>query len=152
MKRKVLAAAAALAFLLALTACAGGGTPESGERVDDVQPSIAADETALFERFRGTWVNEEDPQFILELKDGVEIIGIDHSEQLSEAEFEIVEANEDDRAIVVRGMRRDLQESGEAEPYESKLQLAEDGESLIYLFDHLNEKVESRWQKKEDQP
>ncbi|TVY01996.1 hypothetical protein [Cohnella terricola] len=146
MRAKRWAIAALLAVLL--TGCvrneAPGGTANSAAvHMDDQREQ-------LLKKFQGTWINEEDPQFILELKGNVETTGIDQSEQLTESEFEIVEFDAEAKYIVVQGLSQDLNEGPDAEKkaYTSKLQLEGDGNSLLYTYDYLNTNVESHWQKK----
>jgi hypothetical protein len=52
-----------------------------------------SEQKALINKFMGKWFSIDDPQTFIELKDNIEIVGIEESIKYSQGEFTIEEVN-----------------------------------------------------------
>jgi hypothetical protein len=104
----------------------------------------------LVSLFQGTWINKEEHDIILELLDGVEVIGVQDGQVMSYAEYQVTEENATEQSIILHGFREDEfsdDELSKGEEYSSKLYLKNNGKELLYVNDYLNTKIESEWTK-----
>jgi hypothetical protein len=104
----------------------------------------------LVSLFQGTWINKEEQDIILELLDGVEVIGVQDGQVMSYAEYQVTEENATEQSIIIHGFREDDfsdDELSKGEEYSSKLYLKNNGKELLYVNDYLNTKIESEWTK-----
>jgi hypothetical protein len=104
----------------------------------------------LVSLFQGTWINKEERDIILELQDGVEIIGVQDGQVMSYSEYQVTEENATEQSIIIHGFREDEfsdDEISKGEEYSSKLYLKNNGKELLYVNDYLNTKIESEWTK-----
>lgn len=108
------------------------------------QPDDKLDEQAFIDQFKGVWRNVDDIQYLLELKDNVETIGINDSEILSRAEFTIIEINISEQYIVLSG--KNTESNGDpAEEFINKLELMDNGNKLQYSYNYESSNKQTLW-------
>jgi hypothetical protein len=114
-------------------------TATASEQTDD-----KLDEQAFIDQFMGVWRNVDDNQYIMELKDNVETIGINESELLSRAEFTIIEINLDEQFIVLSGKKTESI-GDHTEEFINKLELMDNGNKLQYSYNYESTNKQSLW-------
>lgn len=130
-----------------------GEVMESGDEQEDdawkeKTAGLSDEEIELLELMFGRWAHEEQPDMILKLGYGTELVGVENGQVLAYAEYEISEINREEQSIVIDGMRENISfGEGEAERvnYTSKILLQEGGSTLLYIYDYPGEKIESLW-------
>jgi hypothetical protein len=109
------------------------------EQTDD-----KSDEQAFVDQFMGIWRSVDDNQYIMELKDNVETIGINESEMLSRAEFTIIESNLDEQYLVISGKTTNSYDDN-TEEFITKLELMDNGNKLQYNYNYDSNNKQTLW-------
>lgn len=94
------------------------------------------------DQFMGIWKKADDNQYVLELKDNIETIGINESELLSRTNFTIIEINIEEQFIVLHGNNTD---GGKPEEFTNKLELTDNGNTLQYSYNYESSNNQSQW-------
>ncbi|MFC5528320.1 hypothetical protein [Cohnella yongneupensis] len=100
--------------------------------------------------FMGRWISQTEQDIFLELQDGVEKTGVIEGDLFSSAEFTISDVNKEEQYIIIHGFSVEMpyeEEEPQKEEYTSKLQLLNNGQELLYIYDYLRTKNESKWKR-----
>jgi len=150
-----------LSFIV-ITGCEQGDTRKNKSSSNELQTSngnleddqlniienetgIPLSETELLNQFYGVWTNKDDQNYILELQEGVELVGLIEGDIMSSSEITIEEINANEQSIILYGTTKYYDDDSEKEKFKSKLYLKNDGKELIYINDFLGEMFESKW-------
>ena len=120
--------------ILVITGCEQGDTRKNKTQSNE-----------LLNQFYGIWTNKDDQSYILELQDGVELVGLKEGDIISSSKITIEEVNVNEHFIIIQGTTKYYDDDSEKEKFKSKLILRDDGKELLYLNDFLGEKFESQW-------
>ncbi|MFC5406457.1 hypothetical protein [Cohnella soli] len=112
---------------------------------------VSKEEKGLVDKFMGKWFSIDDTQTFIELKDNIEIVGVEESDMYSEGEFTIEEINVPKQYIVIHIFIEEISEENDdhvKDEYRNKLELLENGNKLRYNLDYKNKNIQSEWIRK----
>ncbi|MFC5470643.1 hypothetical protein ACFPPD_18270 [Cohnella suwonensis] len=135
-------------LILFLVSCNNAPNMNSSESKSIEATDKEKAEKDLVNKIMGRWFSTEDNQFFLDLKDNIEITGIEESVKYTQGEFIIEEVNVQDQYIVVQSFIEELSEENEdhlKEESRNKLELLENGNKLKYNFNFEKQNIQSEW-------